>query len=335
MSHGKNRREFGVAPRGRRAFTLVELLVVITIIGILIALLLPAVQAAREAARRTQCANNMKQIGLALHNYHAAHNVFPMGAGSTHDQCPKGFSGGGLPSDQDSASDGKPFDDSRAPWTIAILPFLEQQAVYDRLDMSRPFLGIICASSGCNTSKAADSYNFEFQKVPMPVFQCPTNPATKSANFIADYFGIAGGGTDSEAQCYGSPWPPDRRNFFNNGIFYINSDVRIDDIRDGTTNTLLVGENSAMAGGFIWSSSCRGCTQASEMGPMIALQDAINLDYTGDKRSWCRRSLRSEHPGGAQAVLADGSVRFIGEYLNVAVLRLLGKRADREVVGDF
>ncbi len=326
----------------KHGFTLVELLVVIAIIGILIALLLPAVQAAREAARRIQCSNQLKQIGLGLHNYHAAHRVFPIGAGNQYETCPKGFGGGGLPHDQDNASDKKPFDDGRAPWTVLILPYLEQQALYDKFDMTRPFMGILCygASNGCNVATADDDYNLQFQKTPMSIYQCPSNPKSTSKDMKLDYPGIAGGGTDSEADCYGDPWsgqamPPDRRNFFSNGVLFINSAVRIEDIPDGTSSTLMVGENSKPSGGFLWSSTCRGCVAASEMGPLTAMQDPINIEYpeeSWDNRAWSRRTLWSEHPGGAQAAMADGSVHFLSESTNVAILRLLAKREDGQIV---
>jgi len=327
---------------GRRGFTLVELLVVIAIIGILIALLLPAVQAAREAARRIQCANQLKQIGVALHNYHSTHRVFPIGAGSQYRTCPNGFGGGGLPHDQDNASDGEPFNDGLAPWTVLILPYIEQQALYDRFDMSRPFMGILCRNptNGCNIATAADDYNLQFQQTPMPIYQCPSNPDSTEENMKLDYPGIAGGGTDAEADCYGDPWhgsamPPDRRNFFSNGTLYVNSKVRIKDVTDGTSHTLIVGENSKPSSLFLWSSTCRGCVSASEMGPLTAVQDPINIEYpdaSWDNRAWSRRTLWSEHPGGAQAVMADGSVHFLDEMTNVAILRLLAKRADGQGV---
>ena len=321
------------------AFTLVELLVVITIIGILIALLLPAVQAAREAARRMQCANNLKQVALALHNYHAAHRVFPIGAGSKYAQCQLGVNKGGLPNDQNSSSE--PFSDGRAPWSVLVLPYVEQQALYDKFDMKRPFIGIFCTgASNCEYRDGVDLFNVPFQRTPVAMFQCPSNPDTTPANMVADYFGIAGGGTDGEAQCYGDPWPPGRRNFFDNGIFFVNSAIRIDDVRDGTSNTLLLGENSRMHSTMIWSSTCRGAGGASEMGPLTAVQDPINFPHEnhtnwGIQHCWSRRSLRSLHPGGAQAAMGDGSVRFFAESLNVAILHVLAKRNSGQAVGDF
>ncbi len=329
----------------RHGFTLVELLVVIAIIGILVALLLPAVQAAREAARRMQCSNNLKQLALALHNYHAAHGSFPIGSGTTRTPCSSGVSGGGLQNDQGTGANS--FKDGRAPWGVLILPQLEQINLHDKFDMTRPFMGIICKTPGnCDIQAGADLFNYQFQQTHLAVYDCPSNPNSNSQNYRSDYHGVAGGGVDSEAACYGAPWngtllPPVRRNFFDNGVLFVNSNIRIDDIRDGTTNTMLLGEGQ-VSGDFYWSSTCRGAGAASEMGSLLALQDPINTDYpagnpnTGvpgsDGRAFSRRTLQSEHAGGAMAATADGSVHFFSDSMNVAILRLLGKRADGEVV---
>jgi len=148
-----------IAPRG---FTLVELLVVITIIGILIALLLPAVQAAREAARRMQCTNNLKQFGLALHNYHLTHKVFPYGAG-----------GGG----------------TWWSWSALILPFIEQNAIYDQIDFDKPY-------------NAVHPVNNDVMKNFIAAYQCPSAPPNV---LCACCSGIPG--HEDTAETNTRPWP--------------------------------------------------------------------------------------------------------------------------------
>jgi len=328
-------------------------MVVIAIIGILVALLLPAVQSAREAARRMQCANQLRQLGLALHGYHLSHKVLPMGAGNSNSPCKLGASGGGLPNDQVSATDGRPFNDGRCPWSVAILPYLEHSALYNQFNLRRPFNGIFCQSSSndCNYVQARpeDSVNFTLQRTPMPIYQCPSSRRSTAKNLRSDYYGVSGGGVDSEALCHGAPWagtllPPVRRNFFNNGVLFVNSSVRFDHITDGLSNTMLAGEGQSPAD-FIWSSSARGAANASEMGLMIALQDPVNTRYqpgnpnTGlpgsDNRASDRRMLFSDHPGGAMGCMADGSVHFFSDRTNVSVLRLIAKRADGQIVGSL
>ena len=260
---------------GRRGFTLVELLVVIAIIGILIALLLPAVQAAREAARRSQCANNLKQIGLALHNYHDTHKVFPPGNVSPATVSAVGcFSG-------TSGSSPHP----GAPWSVAILPFIEQGAIYDSLDIRGTFPSSYsdATASPPPTNLNPAVYN-PIQASPLyariAAYQCPSvpegmlgwvsvatvgTPLTGVERTTMNYFGCMGGGLDEPANAnktaspaipgvspggqnctcgtVGAPFPSARFLIhWTNGFMHVNSKKGIRDALDGTSNSILVGE---------------------------------------------------------------------------------------------
>jgi len=201
----------------RRGFTLVELLVVIAIIGILIALLLPAVQAAREAARRTQCTNNIKQIALALHNYHDAYKSFPPGvlAGWGHS------------------------------WSAHILPQVEQRPLYDTIDFSDD-----------GTWYDTDPVSLALQaaaRARIPLFRCPSQPGPESENFyiIADRFRtnyLGNAGSDTIIDDFASPPGSEIDMGTSNGVLLANfcwdpwRTIAIRDITDGTSNTFLLGE---------------------------------------------------------------------------------------------
>ena len=164
----------------RRAFTLVELLVVIAIIGVLIALLLPAVQQAREAARRIECNNKMKQLGLALHNYHDTYQKFPAGA----------HMGDGKTTSCTASGRG-------IPWTVAILPFLELTNLYDQVEMSSEF---VCS----NAESPTMSPNRSVWETSVPAFQCPSFPGEAVDKNHTNYYGVMGGGDDSLGYCQSS-----------------------------------------------------------------------------------------------------------------------------------
>ncbi len=207
-----------------KAFTLVELLVVIAIIGILVALLLPAIQAAREAARRTECGNKLKQIALALHNYHDTQGAFPSAFTSKRHDVIGGHLFISLPEDLASG------DRRGAPWSVAISPFLEDQARYDRFDQDKGFTGVWWQWVS----------NLDEQLKPNSKFQCPSDPNSKRDVPNSNYIGVAGGGAETEA--YATSLHYSDRVFFNNGIFYINSSTRLRDVLDGTTQVFMVAE---------------------------------------------------------------------------------------------
>jgi prepilin-type N-terminal cleavage/methylation domain-containing protein/prepilin-type processing-associated H-X9-DG protein len=329
------------AKNPRTAFTLVELLVVITIIGILIALLLPAVQAAREAARRTQCSNSLKQLGLGLLNHENAKGAFPPGG----DFSPAGGLG--------------------CSWMVRILPYCEQDNIYAKLDMA-----------GKNSSSGSIGYD---NSVNIPLLtnvifnflKCPSSPVPNtSTEFPADaiagageqtplqdpsYTGISGGGFPPPTGEYKSTtklsWGGG--NYLSNGGELIrNVPVRAADIRDGLSNTMIVGEQSD------WcidptTSAIKYCGSAGGLGFCIGpyRADTWNRDFNvtcvinavgeqsynavGVAGSGQNRPILSSHPGGAHVLMCDGSVTFLSKSVNIYTLYNLANRDDGHIPGDY
>lgn len=316
-----------------RGFTLIELLVVIAIIAILIALLLPAVQQAREAARRSDCKNRLKQIGLALHNYHETHRCFPPGSIVTSSSCPPAG----------SARRG-------ATWTIQILPFLDDVPRYNNFNFEGTFAGIANESAHTNESE---------QIRPNSKFQCPTDPNAAIGEPNTNYRGVQGGGGESQALCTAGT-ASNRRLFYKNGMLFINSNVKMRDVIDGTSNTFLVGEsrwwfavgqNSPYGTYFTWASSTRNAGGSSHVNVVASATDPINaplVDYFPSDGPYTNhpagigavvgthtRCFGSWHQGGAHFALADGSVHFIGENIDLSVYRQLAQRADGLPLGGL
>jgi prepilin-type N-terminal cleavage/methylation domain-containing protein len=330
-------RKYGVQ-RALHGFTLVELLVVVTIIGILIALLLPAVQAAREAARRMQCANNLKQIGLSLHNYHSTYNTFPMGEAP----CP----GAGSGTSQDGPS-----------WATTALAYLELGTLYAQLDPAWPtyayptVLGplrhqaAICtvvSSYLCPSSQHAKTFNIDNPRAPNSLGHSPNDYG------ILEYVGIAGSDRRTPPNVGTSTFPS------RGGIFYFQSAVRAADIRDGLSNTMAVGEYSGLApgqnynsvgglgsndttwglGGWPGDSTNNGKEYATYSVRTVAHPPNTAWYYKTPESitplgsTTTRGSLKSSHPGGIHALLADGSTVFVGDAVDITVFQDLADRDD-------
>ena len=255
------------APRSeiRQGLTLVELLVVMAVVGTLVGLLLPAVNAAREAGRRSSCQNNLRQLGIAFQQYHGSHGTFPVGC-----------------------IEWRPFGDRsqrQLAWGAFLLPFLEEVAVYERLDLSTPF------DSPQNAEAAA---------VILPVFLCPS--VSRAVEQIDGRGPCHYGGIFGE-RIMGPNRPP-------KGTMLIDSPISIAEIRDGTSRTLLVSEDSEFADGQ-WINGRNLFDQAFAINAAPAFENDI----------------RSDHPGGANGLFADGSVHFLAESLELPVLAALCTRA--------
>ena len=305
---------------------MIELLVVIAIIAVLIALLLPAVQQAREAARRTQCKNNLKQLGLALHNYHDTFLLFPPGQ----------FQRLGM--DPQPPAEG--LSTNRSCWMQQILPYIDQGPLFNKF---APYMA--------GTSSASYATQWPGATTILPALMCPSdpsNPKNSTANGIANQ-GFHG----NYLVCAGSTtFGVDGGGLKLNGMFFCFSRTSIRDATDGTSNTLLVGEillakdidpsghdvrgryYNTFSGNNFFSSNLPPNTTVGDR------TDVSNFCNPGPKRP-CATSgeyvlySRSEHTGGAQIVLVDGSVRFFSENIDKTTFQSLGSRAGGEVVGEF
>jgi prepilin-type N-terminal cleavage/methylation domain-containing protein/prepilin-type processing-associated H-X9-DG protein len=348
-------------PSRRRAFTLIELLVVIAIIGILVGLLLPAVQQVRSAAARMQCANNLKQIGLALHSYHDSYKMFPSGY-----------------IDGNTSSLLTPDNDVGPGWGWAsmILPYLEQGNVYNQINFK------VTVATGVNT---------QISQMALPIFQCPAdgnqqtcvlwnwntypNPPTTlvaHGNYVGcngwlECFngaggsdtgggGSAGNGTDGLSGPLGSA---------GQGIFYRNSHTKITMITDGTSNTIMAGERCSTHSPSTWTGAVPSAMcpawmatmpftapytppASAPVGPNGSAYD--NADYgealvfshcnqthlpNADNPFYDPDTFYSLHTGGANFVFADGSVHFLTTGINPLTYQSMATMAGGEVLGDW
>lgn len=307
--------------RRRGGFTLVELLVVIAIIGILIALLLPAVQAAREAARRMQCSSNMKQIGLAFVNYEAAIGSYPPGRMSC-DRTPSGICFG-LASYQRPGTSG----------FVMLLPFLEQQQIYD---MFAPFENgaIFPADMGDGTITGWRTPLVEAGMASRPsVFVCPSDIAETHYN----YNGEGDLATSSYAMCQGRYGPEflisKKVKYENDGVFVYRAFFKNRDISDGLSHTIFAGEGSR---GDKIETRNRWTRAGRHLDGLRTTNNPINMPvgeghiYTGSFSFSVNGAFRSEHPGGAMFAFGDGHVDFLVEEIDMRTYQALSTRATGE-----
>lgn len=310
-------------------FTLVELLVVIAIIGILIALLLPAVQAAREAARRSQCVNNLKQCGLALHNYNDTHKTLP----------PHAFYGGTWPA-----------RGNRASLNVLMLPFLEGQAVYDLFDMS--------LENDNRRVAAFPDGNTLLASVSIATYLCPSDNSSRKLGSVPDqltvtnYWGSMGPtNAMSDSPSCSCPtytlWSAYSRKSPNTsasnpaGVFTRNGydyQCRFSDVKDGLSNTIFMGEVRVDCSNHVR----QGWSRANRWGiytqipinydsciDTLANATAVGKDGCAARCNWNTEvGFKSEHPGGANFLFGDGSVHFLSETIDHWTYQYLGDKAE-------
>ena len=300
---------------GRKAFTLVELLVVIAIIGILIALLLPAVQAAREAARRSSCTNNMKQIGLGLHMYHDTFKKLPAGW--------RGY--------DPSTGQAHWFGFPGWAWSASILPFMEQAAISDGLvHFELPI---------------TDPVNDEARVIEIATFRCPSDigektfeltdggPSVGTVTFpvemaTGNYIGVFGT-IDFHHVCNSSS--TDYNGCVGNGSFILNRQFRFADYRDGLSNTLIVGERSSKLAPSTWV----GVVTGGQHGVARVAGVASYPPNSEDTPAHYFHNFSSFHPAGTNFLSGDGSVRLISETIPEDTFHALTTRAGGDIVGEY
>ena len=306
--------------RHRRGFTLVELLVVIAIIGVLVALLLPAIQSARDAARRTQCSNNLKQLGLAFHNYHDTFHSLPIGS--------------------------LPIGGYFMGWAPRLFPFMEQQT---RLDAMESFqTNALCFLMPYRFDTAPHNGRDEIWG-PVPTLACPASSLKDRTPDITAYAWTPAQGALHYRGCGGriedvtNPTQASTgHQWANTGTIYPHSLTKFRDITDGLSTTILLGESSSSAG---WpSKNAWGGINSWTWGYYYYVDDrrltldSKNIQFPINYRGSFGHNhtpYTSYHPGGAQFLLCDGSARFIGENIPLDLLKALGTRDKAEVIGEY
>ena len=337
----------------RRGFTLIELLVVIAIIGVLVSLLLPAVQQAREAARRTQCKNNLKQLGLALHNYLDVANQFP-----PSNMQLKGVENGNLS------------DNYAWGWLAMVSPYLDQGNLYNSLNMSLPLYDP-------NNGNKISVPNQQAAGTIVSTLLCPSDVARS----VSSDYGVKALAPTNYAVCTGTgmdqPSPQLGSQYNTDGMFYAFSRVSTANVTDGLSNTVAVSEcllgtstenvfgpmpsggphriyawlvssplsDAACAApdawnlqnnkGFLWlSGELRISAYNHYYGPNPGAWDCISeLPPTYDTYGW--HAARSQHTGGVNVTMGDGSGRFISNNIDLKLWRALSTRQGGEVNGEF
>jgi prepilin-type N-terminal cleavage/methylation domain-containing protein/prepilin-type processing-associated H-X9-DG protein len=313
--------------RARNGFTLVELLVVIAIIGILVALLLPAVQAAREASRRASCTNNLKNLALGVLNHESAKKMFPL----SYD----GYA-------QATAQGARPNEENGSSWIVSTLPYIEEQAMYDRFKSGGALTGRYDAYQG---AQAGGNHGIGLNTpeirallaTPLKLVRCPSDPSFPTPT--GDHFtfqNVPIAATNYKG-CIGNTWmwgiwhgdrnynpehPP------NPGIFYRNTyiiPVTVRKITDGLSNTFLIGEDLPDYNGH-WAAYFSNTCISSTDSPLNYLPQPPNPDDYANVMGF-----RSLHPGGANFAMADASVAFYDDDVDPNVYENLSTKAGNKI----
>ncbi len=344
-----------MAPGHRRGFTLIELLVVIAIIGILIALLLPAVQKVREAANRIQCQNNLKQIGVALHHYHDVSGRLPpakinSGSSSLGASTPNYY------------APGKPYQVYNHTGFTLLLPYIEQENLYRMFDFSYPACDSAFDNSGahCDASMLAkggvNAGNAAVVGTRLSIFVCPADPGhpwdpTTTPYSRSSAYAETNGRrsnylfSSSRSHDYSAPWTASDPNV---GMFGNNGAARFADVTDGLSNTLMVGESRQRGCSDYYGPRWGSGTHTAVHGHVADVYHQINYPCGLDPNCWnyCGLSSRSDihaqlqyawgfgsyHPGGANFLLGDGSVRFLQDATTLSTLQALASIHGGEVI---
>ncbi|MFN0055647.1 MAG: DUF1559 domain-containing protein [Planctomycetales bacterium] len=307
----------------------------------LIALLLPAVQQAREAARRSQCKNNLHNIGLALFNYHDQYKMFPPA------RIANGFVGWGGP-----AQGGPPKYLNATGWTM-LLPFLDQAPLWNQYNSNQAasWSYVYGAYSTADMTGNAN-VNAPVVKTKLPIFICPSDPGELFYPYSNQYYSVSDtitGGMRTNYdfnvwygeyyyQGYAHQYLGDQ----NRSLFAANSSTKVEDIKDGASNTAMVTETLHS----VWNGVCPAWGHAGHVQVGVSLDMpwtlGINLwTYPGYPSTFqpgrlCNwASAGSEHVGGCHILFGDGSVRFVSENVNVTTLQRIGWMRDRQPTGDF
>jgi hypothetical protein len=294
--------------RPRRAhshqgFTLAELLVVIGVIGLLIGLLLPAVQQARETARRGQCREHLRQVGIAQFNYESTHGTFPSGS-------------------------------TLGGWSFKtmLLPYLDFANDYQRIDFNNNILRPQGYYSCYDESSRLTFSGFDLEGVQRPVFYCPSDPLSGQRASGASHGNFLGVGGDFEAlspNSYPTVYPGQTVQTSANGMLFLISRVRLGDVIDGSSNTLFVGERGIFQNPYGVSSPDLCGLGETESWQRFA---PINPYLTTDS---LRSGFWSHHPGGAHFLFADGHVQFISYSMSPVTYHSMCTASGSEVIADF